>query len=159
MQEQIEYLENLKHIGAYFNLMDEGKNKFTKISYSEEGTFGNYDLAEQRLDVEYSNKELSALIRNDSGDVNELERNLDFSQIHEYQHAHFTIPLYKFPFVTLFTIFIPLWLLGIINLGIFFQDTGLGDRIGSLAALMIAFVALIPVIREALPPNPNITLV
>lgn len=110
--------------------------------------------------MEYSNKELSPLIRNESKDLRkEEEKNLDYSEINEFQHAHFTIPLYKFPFVTLFTIFIPLWLLGIINLGIFFQDTGLGDRIGSLAALMIAFVALIPVIREALPPNPNITLV
>lgn len=50
--------------------MDEGKNKFTKISYSEEGTFGNYDLAEQKLDVEYSNKELSGLIRKDNEDLN-----------------------------------------------------------------------------------------
>lgn len=53
----------------------------------------------------------------------------------------------------------PLWLLGIINLGIFFQNSGLSDRIGSIAALMIAYVALIPVIRSALPPNPSITLV
>lgn len=74
-------------------------------------------------------------------------KNFDFSEVYEYQFCHFVIPLYKFPFVTLSTIFIPLWLLGIINLGIFFQDTTLGDRIGSLAALMIAFVALIPVIR------------
>ena len=57
------------------------------------------------------------------------------------------------------TIFLPLWLLGIMNLGIFFQDNGLADRIGSLAGLMIAFVALIPVIRSELPPNPNITFV
>lgn len=76
-----------------------------------------------------------------------LEKYIDFSSVSEYQHAHFTIPLYKFPFVTLFTIFFPLWLLGIINLGIFYQDTGLADRIGSISALMIAFVALIPVIR------------
>lgn len=67
--------------------------------------------------------------------------------------------MYKFPLVTLFTIFIPLWLLGIINLGVFYQDTGLADRIGSISALMISFVALIPVIREALPPNPQITVV
>ena len=61
--------------------------------------------------------------------------------------------------MSLVTIFLPLWLLGIMNLGIFFQDNGLADRIGSLAGLMIAFVALIPVIRSELPPNPNITFV
>lgn len=31
-----------------FNLMDH-PNNFLKVSYSEEGTFGNYDLAESRL--------------------------------------------------------------------------------------------------------------
>ena len=85
--------------------------------------------------------------------------NKNFGKIIPYQYAHFLIPLYKFPFVTLVTIFVPLWLLGIINLGIFFQNSGLSDRIGSIAALMIAYVALIPVIRSALPPNPSITLV
>ena len=49
--------------------------------------------------------------------------------------------------------------MGLFNLGIFFQDTGLADRIGSLAALMIAFIALIPVVRDQLPANPSITLV
>jgi hypothetical protein len=64
-----------------------------------------------------------------------------------FNYAHFEIPLYKTPSVTLTTIFFPLWLLVIIMLGIYFQDTGLADRIGSLSGLMIAFVALIPVIR------------
>jgi hypothetical protein len=37
-----------------------------------------------------------------------------------FRHAHFNIPLYKMPMNSLSTIFIPLWLLGIINLGVFF---------------------------------------
>lgn len=61
--------------------------------------------------------------------------------------------------VGLFMIFFPLWLLGMINLSIFFSEPGLGDRIGSLASLLLAYVALIPIIRNLLPPNPNITLV
>jgi hypothetical protein len=76
-----------------------------------------------------------------------------------FQYAHFNIPLYKFPYVAMATIFLPLWLLGIINLGIFFQDHNMDDRIGSLSALMIAFVALIPTIREEIPPNPSIVFV
>lgn len=44
-------------------------------------------------------------------------------------------------------------------LGIYFQSTGLADRIGSLSGLMIAFVALIPVIRQELPQSPNVTMV
>jgi hypothetical protein len=57
------------------------------------------------------------------------------------------------------TIFLPLWLLGIINLGIFFQDNSMDDRIGSISALMIAFVALIPTIRDEIPPNPKIVFI
>ena len=71
----------------------------------------------------------------------------DSMRVKHFQYAHFTIPLYKFPTVTIATIFLPLWLLGIINLGIFFQDNNLADRIASIAALMIAFVALFPTIR------------
>lgn len=61
--------------------------------------------------------------------------------------------------VAMATIFLPLLLLSIINLGIFFQDNGLADRIASIAALMIAFVALIPSIRAQIPPNPKIVFV
>jgi len=61
--------------------------------------------------------------------------------------------------VALATIFLPLWLLAIINLGIFFQDNNLADRVASIASLMIAFVALIPTIRAQIPPNPNIVFV
>jgi hypothetical protein len=46
------------------------------------------------------------------------------------------------------TIFLQLWFLGVINLGIFFQDVGLADRLASLSALMIAFIALFPVFRS-----------
>ena len=54
---------------------------------------------------------------------------------------------------------LPLWLLALINLGIFFQDSNLGDRIGSIATLMIAFVALIPVIRSQIPPNGHLVFI
>lgn len=57
------------------------------------------------------------------------------------------------------TIFIPLLCLAIINLGIFFQDNNLADRIASVATLMIAFVALIPTIREQIPPSPHIVFI
>ena len=34
-----------------------------KISYSAEGTYGNYDLAEERLKVEYTNLTVAKKIR------------------------------------------------------------------------------------------------
>lgn len=75
------------------------------------------------------------------------------------QYAHFHIPLYKFPFVPLFIVLVPLALLGVINIAIFFQDYSLGDRVGNIATLMIAFVGMIPVIREQIPPTPYVTLI
>jgi hypothetical protein len=44
-------------------------------------------------------------------------------------------------------------------MGIFFQDDNLADRIASIAALMIAFVALIPTIRAQIPPNPKLVFI
>ena len=42
-----------------FNLMDHPDTDL-KISYSESGTFGNYDLAEALVSAEYSNKGVSS---------------------------------------------------------------------------------------------------
>jgi len=72
-----------------------------------------------------------------------------------FRHAHFDVPLYKMPMYSLSTIFIPLWLLGIINLGVFFENEDLGNRIQAISGLMIAFAALIPTIRNQIPPHPG----
>ena len=63
------------------------------------------------------------------------------------------------PIVALMTIFVPLFFLGAINLAIFFQEPALGNRVLSIATLMIAFVQLIPIIREQIPPNPTVTII
>jgi len=68
-------------------------------------------------------------------------------KIEHFQYAHFNIPLYKYPVVAIATIFLPWFLLAIINLGIFFQSTNVSNRIQNLSALLISFVALIPTIR------------
>ena len=45
------------------------------------------------------------------------------------------------------------------NLGIFYQSSQLAGRIENLAALMFAFVAIVPVIRDQIPPNRIITFI
>jgi hypothetical protein len=57
------------------------------------------------------------------------------------------------------TIFLPLWLLAVLNLGIFFQGTALSERIVAVASLALAFIAFIPTIRDQIPPSPNFVLV
>lgn len=60
--------------------------------------------------------------------------------------------------VSIISIFIPLFLLSVLNFGVFFQDTGLSDRLNTMAGLLIAFVAFIRVIRASLPSTATVTL-
>lgn len=69
------------------------------------------------------------------------------------------MPIYRGPMVILFTVFAPTWILTIINLAVFFTSPGLGDRVSTLAVLMIAFVAVVPGIREKLPSYPTLTII
>ena len=140
--------------------MDISKEKFGKIAYGDETSFGKFDLAETKIHAEYSDKEIPRLIKDHNiKKKNTHEYQKDFFAVKQFCFAHFILPLYRFPCASVFAIYFPLWLLGVIGLGIFFQDTGLADRLGSLAGLMIGYVALLPNIREQLPPSPNITLV
>lgn len=84
---------------------------------------------------------------------------MEKKKIESFQYGHFIIPLYRHPMDSVASIFIPLWLLGIINLAIYYQEVKLADRVGSLATLIVAHVALIPIIRENVPPNSTIAFV
>ena len=44
-------------------------------------------------------------------------------------------------------------------MAIFFQDFGLADRIASIATVMVAYTSYLPVVRQAIPPTPNITFI
>jgi hypothetical protein len=57
------------------------------------------------------------------------------------------------------TIFIPILLLAVLSTTIFFQDYDLASRIGSIATLVLGFIALIPSIKDQLPPSTKLTLV
>lgn len=72
---------------------------------------------------------------------------------------HFVMPIYKHPQVAILTIFLPLLFLAVLNIGIFYQDHNLHDRILNISALMISFAALIPVIRAQIPPTSKITYI
>lgn len=45
------------------------------------------------------------------------------------------------------TIFIPIWLLGFISVYVFYQTTEIMNRIINVAALMIAYAAVQPIVR------------
>jgi hypothetical protein len=75
-------------------------------------------------------------------------------KIKQFQYVHFRIPLYKYPGANLVSIFVPLWVLGFINLLIFFQDSALSGRIAAVATLTLAFIAFIPTINAQIPQTP-----
>ena len=76
-----------------------------------------------------------------------------------YQFTHFVIPLYKYPGNSLATIFIPIFLLALLSLAIFYQDNELSSRIGSIATMVLGYIALIPSVKDQLPPSSKVTII
>lgn len=73
-----------------------------------------------------------------------LPTQLDFKP---FKYAIFKIPLYRYPVVDMMTIFIPLWLLAFISIYVFYQTAEILNRIINVAALMIAYAAIQPIVR------------
>ena len=76
-----------------------------------------------------------------------------------FQYTHLVIPLYKYPGNVLITIFLPMLLLALLSLAIFFQEAELSGRIGSIATMFLGYIALIPSIKEQLPPSAKLTVI
>ena len=89
----------------------------------------------------------------------EKEKKKDLPKPKYSQYTHFIIPLYKYPGNSLATIFIPIFLLSLLSLAIFFQDNELSNRIGSIATMVLGYIALIPSIKDQLPPSSRITVI
>jgi hypothetical protein len=99
---------------------------------------------ERNINLKVTEKELAYLGKNPRMAIRRFSDNDSFSP---YKHAFIMIPLYKYPMDSIAIIFFPLWLLAILNLGIYFQTEGFGERVVSIAALLIAFISLVPTIR------------
>ncbi len=145
--------------------MDCPEKKANTIFYELNRNFGLYAIATKKITVEYSYKNSPLKIIEKADEVNKKledddttnKASVDYNKIQSFECAHFIITLYKIPSSAVATIFMPVLLLCIINLGIFNQDRVLGGRIENLAALMLAFISVFPVIRNEIPPNPKIT--
>lgn len=61
--------------------------------------------------------------------------------------------MYKHPLDSAVAIFLPTIVLGLINLFIFFQAIELGDRIGALSTLLIAFVGMVAIVKQTVKTN------
>ena len=61
--------------------------------------------------------------------------------------------------VDLIQIFVPVWLLSIMSVYIFFETVEIGNRIMNVSAIIFTFAAIQPVVRQNLPHATSITLV
>ena len=86
----------------------------------------------------------------------------------KWQYVIIEVPVYKYIVIDMLLVFIPLFLLSAISLLIYDQTNGISSNSGfttlayrlvNVSSMMIAYVSLVPVIRENLPPMPGITLV
>jgi hypothetical protein len=55
--------------------------------------------------------------------------------------------MYKYPFISLFTIFFPMWSLSLYNLFMYYQGIDMSMRISNGATLILALFAYVPTIR------------
>lgn len=143
--------------------MDCPDNKANTIFFETSRNFGVYAVADKRINVQFTNQSVPQIIIkkshqiNSESDMQEGQVYVDYNKIGPFNSAHFIITIYKIPNSTLFNIGAPTLLLSLINLVIFSQGSLLAPRIQNLAALILAFIAIFPVIRGQIPPSPNIT--
>lgn len=130
-------------------------------------SFGYYRIANHNLDAKYTNTRKNPFRQNSCLDGDDEEEDEDHiakshkkeDQIQCFQYAHFRIPIYKYPGMSILTIFVPIWILGLIGLMVFFQETSFSGRLATIATLALAFVAFLPTINDSIPQTPHLKLV
>jgi hypothetical protein len=139
-----------------FNCMD--SSEVDVLSHGDSLSFGYYRIATHYLDAKYSNSRTypfaEALCLAGERAAAEVEENFRC-----FQFAHFRVPIYKFPGISILTIFIPIWIIGLIGLFVFFQEAAFGARLATVAVLALAFVAFVPTINASVPRTPEVKLV
>jgi len=76
-----------------------------------------------------------------------------------YQYNHFIIPLYTYPGNAIASIFLPLFLLALVSLAIFFQEPELSGRVDAIATMVLGYISLIPVIKGQIAQSAQLTIV
>ena len=135
----------MKRVGN--DTAEEKKRIFEQLLFTDDGSLGEYDLAETGLNVECE-KYLAKDVLEDIS-----------TQYRSFKVVSFNIPFYKYPIMDALTIFIPLVLITILTLFTFVQGPNFNDKIANIATLMIVYVGLMPVINDSLPPTTKITLI
>ena len=130
------------------------------INFSSRNSLGKYDLLQTEVwAATYDERRL--LDQQDEFNKVELIRDLKphVKSFSPFKYTLFIIPLFRYPVVDMLSIFIPIWLLSFMSVYIFYETTEIMNRIMNVSALMIAYAAIMPIVRENLPDVTGVTLV
>lgn len=123
--------KNRSHkINIKFNCMD--STEIDVLGHGEELSFGYYRIASNHMEWrctknrKYPFKPIAYIGKNDLDEDGEKSNQEEIAEkeveeIRTFQYCHFRIPIYKFPALSILTIFIPIWILGLIGLFVFYQ--------------------------------------
>ena len=75
-----------------------------------------------------------------------------------FEYAHFVIPVYKMPGNAWSTIFIPVFMLAVLSIALYFPNSSLETEVGAVATMVLAFIALIPSIKAQLPQTQKMSV-
>lgn len=142
-----------------FNHLDNAATR--RIKHSNYFSFGYYCISPVGFQTRDTNTRENPYEVESEEEVEEEEKVEKHNKkgIRPYQYTHFRMPIYKHPGLSILTVFIPIWILGLIGLCVFFQEQGFGSRLATIAVLVLAFVAFLPTINSSIPPSPDIKLV
>ena len=144
------------------------------VSYTDEGALGEFDLARSLIDAEFTNnrfysEDLQEQLKNKIKSKLHLKsfthnkskdgENTSVGKIESFNFGHSVYPVYRRPLVPLFSLFFPVVILGMINLGIYFQDNlRTGKKIINIAALLVSYLYFLPFLREKIPPSRSLVI-
>ena len=170
--------KNRRVANIKFNFMDiEDLESKCVVLYRDSNVSGFYGLAESSIGVDFSAVRLTS----SRDDRNFLEGQLDErtlrahrevqtetfksygglvheGRVRNWKFATYGFKMYRYPLAALISVLVPMYILSFISLVIFWEDArNLGVRVQTMAALLIAYSALVPTIRAKIPPSPQIT--
>ena len=58
------------------------------------------------------------------------------------------VGLYKHPFISIFNIHLPMWVLGIILLSVFGTKNDLANRVENISMILVAYISFVPSVRK-----------
>ena len=133
-------------------------NKYSRLQNGEYALADNSNYLSVTITDSDGKQEMNSTYQEDvMEDESDITKEKD-TKFKEANLIKFECMFYRLPSVAISTIFIPLWVMGFITIGIFFMSSNVDARLTFAATVYVSFAAYFQVIRGALPKSPTITL-